>query len=68
MMSNEFEQAFDEFLEHPEYDGAENAIFALTRAAFLAGWLAAGGEQPQTERVFQVLRAEDRLKPTEQAK
>lgn len=41
MMSNAFEAAFDAFLERREYDEAQQAQFALVRAAFLAGWLAA---------------------------
>lgn len=38
MMSNAFEAAFDAFLERREYDEAQQAQFALVRAAFLAGW------------------------------
>lgn len=37
MMSNAFEAAFDAFLERREYDEAQQAQFALVRAAFLAG-------------------------------
>ena len=55
MMDNEFEAAFSAFLDRHEYDDAENALFEIVRAAFLAGWCAAGGEGPQAERVFQVL-------------
>ena len=51
MMSNAFEAAFDAFLE-------QQAQFALVRAAFLAGWLAAGGDRPQQARLFEVLRPE----------
>ena len=40
-MDNAFEQAFDAFLEDKTYDEAENALFAVIRAAFLAGWNAA---------------------------
>ena len=36
----------------------EQAQFALVRAAFLAGWLAAGGDRPQQARLFEVLRPE----------
>ena len=50
MMSNAFEAAFDAFLERREYDEAQQAQFALVRAAFLAGWLAAGGDRPQQAR------------------
>lgn len=55
MMSNKFEAAFSIFLDRHEYDDAESALFDIVRAAFLAGWRAAGGEGPQAERVFQVL-------------
>jgi len=43
MMSNDFEKAFGDFMERREYDQAENALFAMVRIAFTAGWLAAGG-------------------------
>ena len=55
MMSNKFEAAFSSFLDRHEYDDAESALFDIVRAAFLAGWRAAGGEGPQAERVFQIL-------------
>ena len=55
MMSNKFEAVFSSFLDRHEYDDAESALFDIVRAAFLAGWRAAGGEGPQAERVFQVL-------------
>lgn len=55
MMDNEFEAAFSCFLERHEYDDAESVLFEIVRAAFLAGWRAAGGEYPSAERIFQVL-------------
>ena len=55
MMDNKFETAFSNFLDRHEYDDAEAALFEIVRAAFLAGWCAAGGEGPQAERVFQIL-------------
>ena len=60
MMGNDFEAAFDAFLDRHEYDDAENALFAIVRAAFLAGWQAAGGNVPQPERVFQLLKQPQR--------
>lgn len=39
--SDELEQAFDNFLSTEEYDQAEDALFSIARAAFLAGWNAA---------------------------
>ena len=41
-----FEKAFSELLETEEYDKANEAIFALVRAAFLAGWTAALSKTP----------------------
>ena len=55
MNQTQFDRAWAEFLQKPEYDAAKEAVFAVTRAAFLAGWLAAGGDAPQEERLFQVL-------------
>lgn len=55
MNQTQFDCAWAEFLQKPEYDAAKAAMFAVTRAAFLAGWLAAGGDAPQEERLFQVL-------------
>ena len=64
MHSNEYEAAFGRFLEQEEYDEAEDALFSLARAAFQAGWLAAGGREAQPERIFTVLRPEaDTEKP-----
>ena len=45
MMSNDFEEAFGNFLDRTEYDQAANALFEITRAAFQAGWLAARSEE-----------------------
>ena len=43
----EFETHFCDFLDSDEYEAAESAVFDLGRRAFIAGWLAAGGELPQ---------------------
>ena len=43
-MQELFEHAFSNFLESREYDETEDALFRLVRAAFYAGWQAAGGE------------------------
>lgn len=56
MMSNDFEEAFSNFLERREYDEAENALFAMVRIAFLAGWKAAGGEPPSPQKIFELIR------------
>lgn len=43
-MSDAFEQAFGEFLDSNAYDQAEDMLFSVVRAAYLAGWKAAGGD------------------------
>lgn len=58
MMSNNFEEAFGDFLDRREYDQAENALFAMVRIAFLAGWKAAGGAPPQPQRIFEIMHKE----------
>ena len=57
MMSNDFEAAFSNFLERREYDEAESALFSIIRAAFLAGWRAAGGEPPTPQKLFDLIRS-----------
>ena len=55
MYTNDFEEAFSDFLERHEYDEAENYLFLMVRLAFSAGWQAAGGTPPKAERIFQLL-------------
>ena len=55
MYSNEFEAAFEAFLERGEYDEAENYLFSMMRQAFAAGWVAAGGTPPTETRIFQLI-------------
>lgn len=43
IMTDEFEARFSEFLDSKPYDEAEGALFSMLRAAFAAGWRAAGG-------------------------
>lgn len=59
MMSNSFEKAFGDFLDRREYDQAENALFAMVRISFLAGWKAAGGNPPQPQKIVQIMHKED---------
>jgi len=54
MKKVDFEKAFDDFLDRHEYDQAENALFAMVRIAFVAGWLAAGGAPPKPRRVLEL--------------
>ena len=55
MHTNEFEEAFSNFLERHEYDEAENYLFSMVRLAFVAGWKAAGGDPPKAERLFELI-------------
>ena len=55
MPSDQFEQALDDFLDRREYDDAEGALYSIVRAAFLAGWQAAGGNPPPPQKVFQLM-------------
>ena len=63
MNSDAFEQAFGDFLERREYDQAENALFAMVRIAFLAGWKAAGGDPPPPQKVIELLH-KDNIDPS----
>ena len=51
-MKTDFEKAFSDFLDRHEYDQAENALFAMVRISFLAGWKAAGGDPPKPQKIF----------------
>ena len=55
MQSNDFEDAFSQFLARHEYGEAENYLFSMVRISFAAGWWAAGGDPPREERLFQLL-------------
>ncbi len=52
MHSDTFEKAFGDFLDRREYDAAENALFAMVRISFLAGWRAAGGDPPKPQKIL----------------
>ena len=49
MQTDEFEQAFSDFLGSKEYDDAEDTLFSVIRMAFIAGWQAARGEAPEPQ-------------------
>lgn len=55
MYTNDFEAAFSDFMDRREYDEAENYLFSMVRIAFSAGWQAAGGAPPVSQRVFELL-------------
>lgn len=59
MQSDNFEKAFGDFLERREYDQAENALFAMVRIAFAAGWKAAGDNPPQPQKIFKLMHKKD---------
>lgn len=52
----DFEKDFDDFIDRREYDQAENALFSMVRIAFKAGWLAAGGNPPKPQKVYELIR------------
>ncbi|MDY4191884.1 MAG: hypothetical protein SOX72_06675 [Oscillospiraceae bacterium] len=45
-------------MERREYDEAEDALFSVVRAAFLAGWEAAGGKPPEPQEILWLVRDE----------
>ena len=55
MMTNDFEKAFDRFLDSPQYDKSANLLFETARKAFIAGWCAAGGEEPIDRKIFELI-------------
>ena len=63
--TNEFEEAFSNFLERHEYDEAENYLFSMVRLAFAAGWKAAGGAPPKSERLFELIVTQKANSPAE---
>lgn len=56
MPNDNFELAFSNFLDRREYDDAESALFELVRAAFLAGWKAAGGTLPEPQPIIELIK------------
>ena len=63
MHTNQFEQAFSDFLSRPEYDYAENALFDIVRASFEAGWKAARGEPLPEQNIVYLLHRDGRDEP-----
>ena len=63
MMSNEFEQALDDFLAGTQADAAHQALYDIIRDAFLAGWRSAGGDPPQKQRIFELIPGGKPLEP-----
>ncbi len=50
MHNDTYELEFERFLESTNLDAAEDALFSALRAAFDAGWQAAGGMPPPLRR------------------
>ena len=50
----DFERLFSDFIDGTQYDKAEEALFSLRRMAFMAGWLAAGGEIPNPLKMTKI--------------
>ena len=59
MMDDDFEKAFDDFLDSPTYDKSSDIIFNIARSAFIAGWIAAGGSEPVKSRIFELVKPSD---------
>lgn len=49
MNTDDFWAGFTDFLASGEYDDAENLLFDLLRLAYVSGWKAAGGADPDEE-------------------
>jgi len=58
MAKVDFEKAFGDFLDRREDDQAENALFAMVRIAFVAGWKAAGGNPPKPQKILELKHKE----------
>ena len=54
MEKMDFEKAFGDFIDRREYDETESALFEMVRAAFKAGWKAAGGSPAQPQPVVRL--------------
>ena len=54
-MGVDFEKSFSDFLDRKEYDEAHSALFSIVRAAYKAGWSAAGGNPPTPQGVLHLL-------------
>ena len=55
LQSNDFEQAYADFIDRREYDEAQSAFFSMVRTSFSAGWQAAGGDPPTPHKIFEIV-------------
>jgi hypothetical protein len=51
----DFEKAFGDFIDRREYDYAQSVLFEIIRTSFKAGWLAAGGEFSEAQKVVKLI-------------
>lgn len=56
----DFEKEFDKFLDDEVNDDTNDAIFRLTRRAFMCGWMSAGGVEPIGR---ELIHLKDYIKP-----
>lgn len=59
VQTNDFEEAFGNYIDCGDYDEAETALFDMIRMAFLAGWRSAGGDPPQPRKIFELIPGKD---------
>ena len=57
MDSEDFEKQFERFMKHIDYEMATEALFNVTRAAFMAGWLAAADRTRAPQRTAVIKKA-----------
>jgi hypothetical protein len=46
----DFEKSFEGYLESNKHEVAESALLTIVRTAYTAGWSAAGGESPPSNK------------------
>lgn len=56
-----FEEAFGDFIDGEMYDEVEKILFSIVRAAYIAGWMAAGGSLEQLPRHLTAQSEDDTL-------
>jgi len=58
MQSDDFEKAYGDFIDRPEYDEAQGDLFRIVRISFKAGWESAGGNPPPSQPVVRLVPKE----------
>ena len=54
----DFEKAYGDFIDRPEYDEAQGDLFRIVRISFKAGWESAGGSPPPSQPVVRLVPKE----------